>query len=134
MQRAGRLKPGGHIMHLLLALLSVTATCTPDPALAARGPERVRAYFAAINARDAAAIGRFIRPGTTFSMPGIAGLPLDEVMTGFIETPQAEQLEVVETRADGDQVTVRTLAVPSRTPASATVRLDGGCVSRFVQD
>ncbi len=121
-------------MHLLIAVLSITASCTPDPSLAARGPERVRGYFAAINARDAAAIGRFIRPGATFSMPGVPGLPLDEVMAGFIGTPEAEQLEVVEARADGDRVAVRTLAIPSRTPASATVRLDGGCVSRFIQD
>ena len=35
-------------MSLLLALLSVTATCTPDPALADTGPQRVRDYIAAI--------------------------------------------------------------------------------------
>lgn len=121
-------------MSLLLALMSVTATCTPDPALAGAGPERVRAYIAAINRRDEAAIGRFLKPGATYSAPRIDPLPLAEVMTSLVATPDAEALEVVEATARGDGVILRTRTATSGAAARATVRLDGGCVSRFAQD
>lgn len=121
-------------MHLLLALLPVAATCVPDAALAGEGAIRVRAYFVAINARDADAVGRFLRPGATYSRPGLEALPLAGVMTQLLETPQAERLDVVEATARGDRVFVRTQTFPSGTRASATVLFDGGCVSRFVQE
>jgi hypothetical protein len=120
------------MMSLLLALLSVTATCTPDPTRAGAGPERVRAYIAAINARDEAAIGRFITPDATFSPPGGAPMPLAEVMTGLLETPGAERLDVIEATAREDGVILRTRSA-SGSPASAVVRIDGGCIWRFTQ-
>lgn len=120
-------------MSLLLALMSVTATCTPDPALADAGPRRLRDYIAAINTRDEVAIGRFLAPNATFSMPNVDPMPLAEVMTQTVGTPEAERLEVVEATARGDTVVLRT-RTPSGATASAAVRLDGGCIRQFTQD
>ncbi|HTU10228.1 MAG TPA: hypothetical protein VMG08_04950 [Allosphingosinicella sp.] len=120
-------------MSLLLALLSVTATCTPSPALADAGPERVRAYFAAINNRDGPAIGRFIRAGAVFTGPNLAeGMPLADVMTLMLDIPEAQRLEVTEARMRDGDIYVQT-RTPSGATASANVRLDGGCISRFAQ-
>ncbi len=120
------------MMSLLLALLSVTATCTPDPARAGAGPARVRAYIAAINARDEAAIGRFITRDATYAGPGMEPMPLADVMTGLLETPGAERLDVTEATASGDGVILRTRSA-SGAPARALVQIDGGCIWRFTQ-
>ena len=119
-------------MSLLIALMSVSATCNPDPSLAGAGPRRVRAYFAAINARDESAIGRFLMPGATYSNARVRRMPLAEVMTSLVATPEAERLDVIEATARGDRVFLRT-RTPSGSQASATVRLDGGCLAEFVQ-
>jgi len=120
-------------MSLLLAMFAVTATCTPNPALANAGPQRVRAYFAAINSRDEAAIGRFIRAGALYTSPAVEeGMPLAEVMTLMLDTPEAEQLEVTQAQVQNGDVHVRT-RTPGGATASANVRLDGGCVTRFAQ-
>ncbi len=120
-------------MSLLLAALAVTATCAPDPSLgAAAAPGRVRAYIAAINARDEAAVGRFLAPGATFSNPQVQGIPLADVMTQLIATPQAEPLEVIEASLEGERVLLRT-RTPSGTTATAMVHLNGGCVRAFNQ-
>jgi len=119
-------------MALLLAMLAVTATCTPSASLANAGPERVRAYFDAINARNEAAIGRFLLPGATYSNPQVQGIPLAEVMTMLVATPEAERLDVVEATASPSGVLVRT-RTPSGSTASALVQVDGGCIRRFSQ-
>jgi hypothetical protein len=120
-------------MSLLLAMLAVTAACAPDPSLADAGPQRVRAYFAAVNSRDEAAIGRFIKPGAVYSNPEADGLPLAEVMAQVAELPAEFRLEVVETTVRDGAVFVRTRAIDG-SPATATVWLEGGCVIRFVQN
>ncbi len=119
-------------MSLMLAMLAVTATCMPDPALANAGPQRVRAYFAAINSRDEAAIGRFIRPGALYSRPGVDRISLAEVMTEVAGLPAEFRLEVVETMIRDGAVFLRTRATDG-SAATATVWLEGGCVSRFAQ-
>ncbi len=120
-------------MSLLLALMSVTATCTPDPALAAAGPQRVRAFIAAINARDEARIGHHLAPGATYSGSGVDAIPLAAVMTDLVATPEAERLDVIGAEARGDDVVLRTRSA-SGVGASAIVRLDRGCIRRFAQD
>jgi len=117
-------------MTLLLALLSVTATCTPDPALANAGPQRVRDYIAAINTRDAAAVGRFIKPGAVYSSPVVASDTLVNVLAQLLELPDAEPLEVVEASLYGGGVFLRT-RTRSNQSGRAIVELDGGCVTRF---
>ncbi|HTU10229.1 MAG TPA: hypothetical protein VMG08_04955 [Allosphingosinicella sp.] len=117
-------------MSLLLALLAVTATCTPDPALAEAGPQRVRDYIAAINARDQAATGRFIKAGAVYSSPVVAAEPLAEVITRLLEAPNADRLDVVEATPRGAAVYLRTFTAGGRS-GRALVELDGGCVTRF---
>ena len=103
-------------MSLLLALMAVTATCQPGSSSADTGPQRLRAYFAAINARDEVAIGRFLAPGATYANHRGQRLPLAEVMTSFVDTPEAERLDVIEATARGGVVLVRT-----RTPSGSDV-------------
>lgn len=120
-------------MSLLFALAAVTASCSPNPSLAAAaGAERVRAYFAAINAKDAAAIGRFLAPGAIYSNPQVPGMSLADVMNMLLSAPTVMQLEVTEVRAQEDGILVRTRASDGST-AGAVVRLDGGCIRTFTQ-
>lgn len=119
-------------MSLLLALMAVTATCQPNPSAAGAAPPRVRAYFAAINARDEAAIGAFLMPGATYESPRGQLMLLAEVMTSLVATPEAERLDVTEATARGGGVFVRT-RTPSGSEASAAVRFEGGCLAEFVQ-
>jgi hypothetical protein len=117
-------------MSLLLALLSVTATCTPDPALADTGPQRVRDYIAAINARDPVATGRLIKPGAVYSSPVIAAESLADVLTRLLAMPNADRLDVIEAVPRGGGVFLRTFTA-SGASGRAIVELDGGCVTRF---
>lgn len=117
---------------IALALAAVTATCTPDPSLAETGPERVRAFIEAVNGRDPAAIGRFIKPGATYANAQVSGMPLPEVMEMLLAAPNAERLDVVEAMTEGSGVRLRT-RTPSGSTASALVQLDGGCVTAFRQ-
>jgi len=117
-------------MSLLLFLLPVTAACTPDPALADAGPQRVRDYIAALNARDAAATGRFLKSGAVYSSPDVAAAPLDEVLTRLLEMRDAEPMQVIEATPRGGGVYLRTFTRSNAT-GRALVELDRGCITRF---
>jgi hypothetical protein len=117
---------------IALALAAVTATCTPDPSLAQAGPERVRAFIDAVNSRDPAAIGRFIKPGASYANAQVSGMPLTYVMRRLLEAPNAERLDVAEAVTEGTGVRLRT-RTPSGSTASAIIQLDGGCIAAFRQ-
>ena len=120
-------------MTLLFTIAAaVTASCTPNPSLSGAGPERVRAYFAAINARDEAAIGRFLAPGATYHNPQVSGMALSAVMDMLLAAPDAMQLEVVGVTDQGGEIQVRTRASDG-TPGAARVTLEGGCIRTFFQ-
>lgn len=114
-------------MSLLFALSAVVATCTPNPAFAGSGEERVRAYLAAVDTRNAAAIGLMITPDSMFGNRDGLSAPLHLVMTNVLTSQAGLRLRVTEVTARGSHFVAQTRA-NDQTTTEMTVTLDGGCV------
>jgi hypothetical protein len=113
-------------MSLILTLLAVTATCTPNPA-AKPNVETVKAFIGAINARDEAAIGSFVKADATFVMePGEAPIKLVEILSMLATSSDHGQIEILAATDTPDGVTVRTKTGDRE--MNALLKLEGGCV------
>ncbi|MES2442556.1 MAG: hypothetical protein V4574_06965 [Pseudomonadota bacterium] len=113
-------------MSLTLALLAVTATCTPGPA-AKPDVETVRAFIGAINARDEVAMGRFVKADATFAhAPGEATMKLTDILSMLVASNDHGQIDIVDVTSTADGIAVRTKTGDRE--MNSTLRLEGGCI------
>lgn len=115
-------------MSLLIALATVTATCTPSATPAETREEVVDSFFAALGAHDAAAIGKYIKPGATMVM-GSESMDLAEMMSAL--NPNMT-LTVLDKKFNDDKtidVHFSTVSGDTKDETSARITQDGGCIT-----
>jgi hypothetical protein len=117
-------------MSLLIALAAatVTATCVPSANPAETREEVVDSFFAAMAKHDAAAMGRYVKPGARMMM-GSDSMDLAE-MLGAINP--STTLTVLDKTFNPDKtITVHfsTVTGDDKDEAAASIAQEGGCIT-----
>lgn len=114
-------------MSLILTLLSVTATCVPATPASMPDVETARAFIGAVNARDAVALGAFVKPDATFVMaPGEAPMKLVEILSMLVTSSDHGKLDILDISNTTDGVALRTKTGDRE--MNSLLKLEGGCI------
>jgi hypothetical protein len=114
-------------MSLLLALAAVTATCVPSDSPAETREEVVDSFFAALAAHDAAAIGKYIKPGAKMVM-GSDSMDLVHSMSAL--NPNTTLTVLGKTFNQDKTIVVHFSTVTGNVKGepSAIITQEGGCI------
>lgn len=119
-------------MSLLLAIAAstVTATCVPAKEPEETREEVVDSFFDAMARHDAAALGRYIRPGAKVTM-GSDSMDLAEMMSAL--NPNAKPAVLGKAFNQDKTITVRFRADAEDDETALTIAQDGGCIVGMTQ-